>query len=110
MKMLRYCMVIGIFLCISAKAETMIAEVSKVGCHRDSNVCFAYLRIERDIQTNCPKNDKSVRWDGTNDPNSTFIMSVLLSSQARGKRVTFGGAGESCYANFPSFRWVHSND
>jgi len=59
---------------------------------RNTNTCFAYVKLDRSIETNCSKNDKSVRWGGLNDPNAAAILSVVLAAQAQDMCVTFGGA------------------
>lgn len=90
-------------------AENITVKISKLGCHKDTSVCFAYIDLGRPIETNCTRNDGSIRWDGMSNNNAASIMAFLLASQAQDKKVTFGGAGETCFMDFPSFRWVHTN-
>lgn len=88
-----------------ANSTSQTKKVLRVGCHVNSNVCFAY--IEGSITSNCPSNDGSFRWDGKSDPNGKSALSILLSAHATGKTVTFGGS--SCYSNFPSFSYLMIN-
>ena len=92
-----------------AMADMITAKVDRLGCHKDSNVCFVYLELTQDIPTSCANNDSSLRWDGINDRNADRIFSILLAAQSTDTPVTFGGAGDSCYSSFPTFRWLHNN-
>lgn len=94
--------------CANCFGSTLTAKVSQVGCHRDINMCFVYL--DQKPITSCTLNDNSLRWDGRNDPNASAILSILLSAEAQGKKVTFGGAGDTCYSNFPTFTWLHIDE
>lgn len=91
-----------------SSAVTLTTNIESVGCHITSDMCFVY--VEDVIQTACANNDGTFRWDGTNGSNREEVMSILLSAQARGSSVSFGGAGDSCYQNFPSFSWVRTSN
>ncbi|BCL73495.1 hypothetical protein TUMSATVNIG1_54710 [Vibrio nigripulchritudo] len=90
---------------LNANASSSVAgNVTKVGCHINSNMCFAYVDVP--INTSCIHNDGSLRWDGVATINSDKVYSTLLAAQSSGKKVVFGGAGIDCYQGFPSFKWV----
>ena len=89
-----------------SSAETLEANIEKVGCHIDKNTCFVY--IDKYIPSSCPSNDRSLRWNGDNPMNGRGAVSILLSAQTTGKLVTFGV--NSCYDGFPTFQWLYMNN
>jgi len=89
-----------------ANSATQTKKILRVGCHVNSNICFAY--VEGGITSSCPVNDGSFRWDGKLDANGKSALSILLSAHATGKTVTFGESG--CYSNFPAFTYLMINN
>lgn len=87
--------------CIAHSAN-QTKKIARVGCHINSNVCFVY--VEGIINTSCPVNDGSFRWDGTSDTNGKAALSILLSAHAANKSVIFGEMG--CFSNFPTFSYL----
>lgn len=90
-----------LFLSTSSNADVHTFKIERVGCHINSNMCFAY--VDGPITSSCPSNDRSFRWDVTG-PNGGSALSILLAAQAAGKRVTFDESG--CYSNYPSFAFL----
>lgn len=90
----------GIIFLGSVQAASHVGGIERVGCHVNSNMCFAYIDIP--ITSSCASND-SFRWDITS-PNGSSTLSILLAAHAAGKKVEFYESG--CYMNFPSFAYL----
>ena len=90
---------------LSVNANTVTTKIDKIGCHKHTNACFVY--VEENINSNCPSNDNSFRWDGTTDPSGKAILSILLTAHSTGKSVTFWESG--CFSDFPTFSFATLN-
>ncbi len=89
-------------LFFSASTFAATSKVTKVGCHINSNICFAYL--ESSFPTSCARHDGSVRWDGESNTNGKAALSIFLTAKTTGKSVILGLSG--CYSGDQGFSWV----
>ena len=102
-----FCSLALLISSMNVAAASITSKVTKVGCHIDRNMCFVY--IEAPIQSSCSLNDNSLRWDGVNGRNVKSALAILLAAKTAGQKVTFGGVGDVCYGDYPTFKWVRNN-
>lgn len=91
---------------LKAFSESFSVNINQLGCHINSNVCFAYVDKEIPNTGNC-NNNASLRWDGNSSLNNDKTYSTLLLAFASGKTITFGQEG--CFSGYSTFSWLKIN-
>ena len=88
-----------------AYASQLFANITQIGCHIDKEMCFVYVDPEVLDDTPC-SDSTSLRWAGKSNSNSSAAYATLLAAKTSGKRVRFGGVGETCFSGYTSFKYL----
>ncbi|MCB1214378.1 MAG: hypothetical protein KDK66_02760 [Deltaproteobacteria bacterium] len=84
---------------------TGLRTITRVGCHINSNICFANLAGDFvGVPSQCEAT--SVRWETTN-PNGKEMLSMIMAAYVAGKKIDF--MIDSCFGpqpTFPTFRYA----